>query len=91
MCDIRATMNILTALLRRARAGETPPDPITLDASMRQKYESWEAGFHDYDKGVPFEMPSVNSRSRPLWRQGWLAAKRIDELIAEQKTTLESL
>lgn len=80
-------MNILNALLRRAREGTLPADPIPLDSCTRPKYESWLAGFNAHEAGQPLEVPGeMHSRSRPLWRQGWLAARRIDELVAEQAT-----
>lgn len=80
-------MNILTALLRRAREGKLPADPIPLDTLTKPKFQSWEKGFDAYVAGVPFDHCELRYRSRPLWKQGWRAAQRIDQLIAEQTTT----
>lgn len=72
-------MNILSGLIRRAG------DPIALDASSQSKFDSWEAGFDAHEAGLPIEnCVSLAGRSRPLYRDGWNAARRIDELIAEQ-------
>lgn len=81
---LNTLMNILNALLRRAREGTLPADPIPLDSCTQPKYDSWLAGFEAHDAGIPFEDCALHSRSRPLWRQGWLASRRIDELVAEQ-------
>lgn len=77
-------MNLLTAFLRRSREGSLPADPIPLDASMQSKYNSWLSGWEAHEAGLPFESCEFHSRSRPLWKQGWLASQRIDQLIAEQ-------
>lgn len=79
-------MNILNTLLRRAREGTLPADPIPLDSVTRSRYESWLAGLEAHDAGVAFEDCQLHSRSRPLWREGWKAAERIDQLIAEQSS-----
>lgn len=80
-------MNILGHLLQSAREGKLPENPIPLDSCTQPKYDSWEAGFEAHEAGLPIETCSVAGRSRPLWREGWNAARRIDELVAEQLTT----
>lgn len=78
-------MNILTALLRRAREGTLPADPIPLDTVTLPKFRSWERGFDAHGAGLPIDYadPGVPNRTRPLFREGWLASKRMDELSVE--------
>jgi len=58
---------------------------------MLSKYQSWETGFNAHDAGLPVESCDLHSRSRPLWREGWHASRRIDELVAEQTSTTGEL
>ena len=87
-------MNAIAALLQRAREGKLPSNLAPLDTLTLPKFISWEKGFDAYVAGVPFSQNGGNDlagRSRPLWRQGWLAAKRIDELVDEQKKATGAL
>lgn len=81
--------NILGLLIRKiAERPAGVPDPLALEPALQARYASWEAGFNAYEAGMSQDACDAVSKSRPVWRQGWDAAKRIDELLSEREKGL---
>lgn len=79
----RMTGSVLSLIIQKfqTRAPGTP-DPIAMNPAEQARFNSWNEGFTAYENGQSIEANGAYGRARPLWREGWLAAKRVDELLA---------
>lgn len=76
---------VLALIIKKFR--ERPPgspDPIAMNPAEQARFNSWNAGFEAHEKGQSIEANSAYGRARPLWKEGWLASQRIEQLLAEQ-------
>ena len=78
-------MNSLTYILSRFLNNPPMRDPILLDPDAQSRFNSWQSGFDAFDRGLPITACPLHGRARPLWRDGWNASKRIEDLITAQR------
>jgi len=83
------TMTNFAYLLRNATPGAICP-PLDNNGPLGQ-FRAWERGFDAYVSGRGMEANTEHGGAAPLWRDGWHAAKRIEQLRKEQPNNTSNL
>jgi hypothetical protein len=82
-------MNKLAALIPAYKPGTIFP-PLDDNGPLGQ-FRAWERGFEAFLSGRGHGSNCEHGRARPLWRNGWAAAQRIEELRHEQQNQTSHL
>lgn len=84
----------MIALSRLVKTGRLSPGqtcPPLDDVGPLSQFRAWERGFDARIAGHGPERNEEHGRARPLWRDGWNAAARIEQLRSEQANTVTEL
>ena len=79
----------LAHLLRKATPGALCP-PLDNNGPLGQ-FRAWERGFDAHVSGRGLDANTEHSNSAQLWRDGWHAAQRIEELRRESPRNASKL